>query len=213
MFYSASIYPTKNQVVPIFGRKLANTLPKLVEKIPVVTQKFLFEKRPGIYFNPLCRVNNCNIKHVMNRQYKSSRAISKNINTDVEYIRNMIINCIEVGDCAIFKNKRNILSKLDKSVLRDIKQFVVARTIHFKQDNSDNYKRIIKYIDKIIDSENDSNKYVNIVSEDVDNDDIDDNDDFRTIYLPNIPKKQSFNYNLVKVGSGKRRTRKLKKKN
>jgi hypothetical protein len=207
-YYSASIYPTKSQIAPMFGRQLATTLPELVKKIPTVTQKFLFEKRPGIYFNPLCRVNSCDIKHVLNRQYKSSRAIDKNLNTDVEYIRNMIINCIEVDDCAIFKKKRNILRKLDKSVLRDIRQFVVARSTHFKQDNSDNYKRIIKYIDKIIDSENDSNMYVNIISEDVDD------DDFRTIYLANKPKKHSFNeYNLVKVGSGKRRTRKLKKKN
>ena len=201
-FYSASIYPTNNQIMSFFGKQLADTLPELVKKIPVVTQKFLFEKRPGIYFNPLCRINKCDIKHVLNRQYKSSRAINKNLNTDVEYIKNMIINCMEIEDCSLFDEKKEIFKKLDKSVLKDIRKYIVARAKYFKQDNSDNYIRIIEYIDKIIDDNQESNKYVNIISENVDN------NDFRTIYLANKPKKQSFNNNLVKVGSGKRRTRK-----
>lgn len=206
MFYSASIYPSKSQVVPTFGRQLASTLPELVKKIPVVTQDFLFKKRPGIYFNPLCRVNSCDVKHVLNRQYKSSRAIDKNLNTDLEYIRNIIINCIEFEDCSIFNEKKRIFKKLDKSLLKDIKTYTVERAKHFKHDDNEDFIAIIKYIDKIIDKKNESNKYVNIISENVDN------NDFRTINLPNRPKKESFNeYNLVKVGAN-RRTRKLKKK-
>jgi hypothetical protein len=208
MFYSASIYPTKNQVAPIFGRKLANTLPKLVEKIPVVTQKFLFEKRPGIYFNPLCRVNSCDVKHVMNRQYKSSRAINRNLNTDIKYFENIISNCVEYDDCALYNRKYDMMEKLDKSELNKLKKLVVGRAKHFKYEDNENYTPILKYIDQILNDDynnnNNKNNNVNIISENVDN------NNFRTIQLPNRPKKQSFNYNLVKVGSARRRTRKIK---
>ena len=64
------------------------------------------------------------------------------------------------------------------------------------------------YLDWLInpESENDNSTNINIISENVDN------NDFRTIYLANRPKKQNFNYNLVKVGSGKRkRTKKIRK--
>jgi hypothetical protein len=202
MFYSASIYPTKNQVAPIFGRKLANTLPKLVEKIPVVTQQFLFEKRPGIYFNPLCRVNDCDVKSVINRQYKSSRALNRNINTEEDYIIQMIENCVEFKDCSLFKKKRGIIKDLDRSALNKIRDSVVGRAKHFKYEDSKTYKTILKYIDDIISEK----EFVNISSENINN------NNFRTIQLPNRPKKQSFNYNLVKVGSARRRTRKNKKK-
>jgi hypothetical protein len=67
---------------------------------------------------------------------------------------------------------------------------------------SKNYILVLKYIDEAIDDANN----VNIISENVDN------NDFRKIELPDKPKKQSFNYNLVKVGSARRRTRKNKKK-
>ena len=197
MFYSASIYPTKNQVAPIFGRKLANTLPKLVEKIPIVTQKFLFEKRPGIYFNPLCRVNSCDVKHVMNRQYKSSRAINRNLNTEIDYFEKIITNCIEHDDCTLYNRKYHMMDNLDKSELNKLKKFIVKRAKHFKKDDTENYNYILEYIDQILNDDLGVNN--------------NDNNDFRRIYLPNIPKKQSFNYNLVKVGSARRRTRKNKK--
>lgn len=210
MFYSASIYPTKSQVVPMFGRQLANTLPELVKKIPVVTQEFLFKKRPGIYFNPLCRVNNCDLKHVLNRQYKSSRAINKNINTDVEYINNIINLCVHFEKCELFNEKQKIIKKLDKTKLNEIKNYLIIRAKRFKKDDTENYITILGYLDELIDSENNSsenNSSNNNSSENVDN------NDFRMIYLPNRPKKQSFNYNLVKVGASRRRKTRKHKKN
>ena len=207
-YYLASIYPTKSQVAPTFGKQLAKTLPELVEKIPVVTQKFLFEKRPGIYFNPLCRVNNCHIKHVLNRQYKSSRAISKNINTDVDHINRMIDMCLHYDNCQLFNEKKDIIKKIDITKLNEIKKYQVVRAKHYKYDDTENYKEIMAYLDWLInpESENNNSTNINIISENVDN------NDFRTIYLANRPKKQNFNYNLVKVGSGKRkRTKKIRK--
>lgn len=207
-YYAASIYPTKSQVAPMFGKQLAKTLPELVEKIPVVTQKFLFEKRPGIYFNPLCRVNNCHIKHVLNRQYKSSRAISKNINTDVDHINRMIDMCLQYDKCQLFNEKIDIIKKIDITKLKEIKKYQVARAKHFKYDDTEKYLDIISYLSWLIagapelknnDFENKNNNV--------------DNNNFRTIQLPNRPKKQSFNYNLVKVGASRRRTRKNKKNN
>ena len=202
LFYYASIYPTKNQVVPIFGKQLANTLPKLVEKIPVVSQKFLFEKRPGIYFNPLCRVNSCDVKSVIKRQYNSSRAINRNINTEENYIIHTINNCVEFDDCSLFNKKHHIIDNLDKSVLNKIRDLVVSRANYFKYENNKNYILVLKYIDKILDHDLEvKNNYEN-----------NNNNSFRKIVLPNRPKKESFNYNLVKVGSARRRTHKNKKK-
>ena len=214
MFYSASIYPSKSQVVPMFRKQLANTLPELVKKIPIVTQKFLFEKRPGIYFNPLCRVNSCDVKHVLNRQYKSARAINKNINTDVEHINKIIDLCVHFEQCYLFNEKKNIIKKLDKTKLNEIKKYLVDRAKFFKKDDTEYYKKILGFLDKLIDSKNNSstnNSSENNSSENNSYENVD-NNDFRMIYLPNRPKKQSFNYNLVKVGSGKRRrTRKIRK--
>jgi hypothetical protein len=199
MFYSASIYPSKSQVVPMFGRQLASTLPELVKKIPVVTQKFLFEKRPGIYFNPLCRVNNCDVKHVLNRQYKSSRAINKNINTDLEHINDIINLCVQLGDCLLFNEKKDIIKKLDKTKLNQVRKYLVSRAKHFKHDDTESYKKILGYLDRLINSEPENSNFENQNMNNVDN------NNFRTIYLPNRPRKQSFNYNLVKVGASRRR--------
>ena len=215
MFYSASIYPSKSQVVPMFGKQLATTLPELVKKIPVVTQDFLFEKRPGIYFNPLCRVNGCNINNVLNRQYKSSRAINTNINTDVEYINKIIDLCVHYEKCKLFNEKQKIIKKLDKTKLNEIKNYLITRSKYFKKDDTENYKIILEYLDELIDSKNNSsenNSSKNNSSENQNMNNVD-NNDFRMIYLPNRPKKQSFNYNLVKVGASRRRKTRKHKKN
>jgi len=201
MFYSASIYPTKSQVAPIFGKKLANTLPELVEKIPIVTQQFLFEKRPGIYFNPLCRVNSCDIMNVVSRQYKSARAINRNINSDENYIIQMIKMCMNYDDCLLFNKKRGILEDLDIPVLNKIRNTIVAIAKYFKHEDNENYILILNYIDRIISEK----EFVNISSENINN------NNFRTIELAGRPKKQNFNYNLVKVGASRRKTRKNKK--
>jgi hypothetical protein len=90
-----------------------------------------------------------------------------------------------------------MMDNLDKSELNKLKKFIVKRGKHFKKDDTENYNYILGYIDQILNDDFDVNN--------------NDNNDFRRIYLPNIPKKQSFNYNLVKVGSARRRTRKNKK--
>jgi hypothetical protein len=133
----------------------------------------------------------------MNRQYKSSRAINRNLNTEIDYFEKIITNCIEHDDCTLYNRKYHMMDNLDKSELNKLKKFIVKRAKHFKKDDTENYNYILEYIDQILNDDLGVNN--------------NDNNDFRRIYLPNIPKKQSFNYNLVKVGSARRRTRKNKK--
>jgi hypothetical protein len=135
LYFNSSIYPTKKQIAPFFGKQLAKNLPELAKKIPIVTQKFLFEKRPGIYFNPLCRVNSCDIKNVVNRQYKSSRAIGKNIDKDVNYAIGMIDDCAHDDDCSLFNEKSEIvLENLDISELEFVKDRILKRAKFFKYE-------------------------------------------------------------------------------
>ena len=197
LYYSASIYPTKKQVAPFFGKQLASSLSELVDKIPVVTQQFLFKNRPGIYFNPLCRLNNCDVKHVVNRQYKSSRAINRNLNTDLEYIKNIINNCISYDDCPLLNEKKHLLDNLNKSELYKIKDDLEARAKYFKLTEKENYIRVLNDINELI--------------EDIST--INNHNGFRTIVIPDLPKKYRFNdYELVKVGGKHIRSRSVKKK-
>ena len=190
MYFKGSIFPTDSYIDSLYYKGV-KSIPELVDKIPIVTQSFLFKHRPGIYFNPLCRVNNCRVKDVLTRQYESSRAINKNLNTDMTYIKNMISNCIEEDDCTLFENKASILDKLEKSVLHDIRDYIISRSKHFNKIETRNYINILTYLDSLI-----TEKYINGLN---------DHNDFRTIHIANRPKKHNFNYNLVTVGSGKRR--------
>ena len=215
-FYMASIYPTKKQIAPFFGKQLANNLPELAKKIPVVTQQFLFEKRPGIYFNPLCRVNSCDIKSVVNRQYRSSRAIGKNIDKDLNYVVNMIDDCGEFSDCKLFNEKSEIvLEKLDISELEFVKDRILKRAQYFKYDkDNENLGFISRIIDTFIEEKrlNSSNTRSLNSSNSMSIDSSTDNNNVRKIVVPDRPRKQSFNYNLVKVGASRRRRRTRKNK-
>jgi len=203
-YFAASIYPTKKQVAPFFGKKLAKSLPELVEKIPVITQEFLFEKRPGIYFNPLCRINSCDVKNVVNRQYKSSRAIGKNIDKDLDYVINIIDDCAEFNNCKLFNKKsETVLEKLDTTELEFVKDKILKRAKYFKYDKDNKtLENICKIIDLFIEEKSSNSKTINSLN---------DNNNVRKIVLPDRPRKHSFNYNLVKVGSARRRTRKIRK--
>jgi hypothetical protein len=109
---------------------------------------------------------------------------------------------VEYDDCALYNRKYDMMEKLDKSELNKLKKLVVGRAKYFKYDDKENYTPILEYIDDILSDNNNVNNSPENFN----------NNDFRTIVLPNRPKKQSFNYNLVKVGSSRRKTRKLKKK-
>jgi len=195
LYYSASIYPSKKQVAPFFGKQLASSLSELVDKIPVVTQQYLFENRPGIYFNPLCRVNNCDVKNVVKRQYKSSRAINRNLNTDLEYIKNIIDNCISFDDCPLLNEKKHLLDTLDKSELYNLRDELVARANYFKHTEKKNYISILNELDKLIEDFSLNN-----------------HNGFRTVVLPDLPNKYRFNdYELVKVGGKNSRYQTFKK--
>ena len=193
-YFTGSIFPSKKQINNL-GKI---PLPRLVEKIPTVTQQYLFEKRPGIYFNPLCRSNECDIENVLNRQYQSSRSLNKYLNNDVEYMKNIINLCVQYDDCKLYNKKEKNLNNLDVDELISIKDYIIPRAKYAsKFDNNENLDIIFKNIDAIIEEKEYTNN--------------NNNNNFRKTQMPTKPERQEFETKLISVGAGKRKTRKARK--
>ena len=124
---------------------------------PRITQSEMFEKRPGIYFNPLCRVveKGCSKKALLRRQKSQQlRRITlkpgfKEDITHIEFIYELLDNCIEEKTCdnivyEFYPNYNKYSIKERNYINRVINVYLDVR----KADKSSpEYKLITKLID------------------------------------------------------------------
>jgi len=94
-----------------------------VHKDMIITQKELFELRPGVYYNPLCRVvkKACINEPVLRRA--KSVASMENMNRVVSYgtyAKNAIGTCLYVNDCDAIDRLIEMLPQLTPSQISEI---------------------------------------------------------------------------------------------
>ena len=108
--FEHSIFPTKKDIEKTYDdiKKTSSKdeiLKKLHLKIPTISQKELFELRPGIYYNPLCRVVHPLCNYDIKRRRESSLANAKRVINEVdidnysEYVKKILDKCDRTKNC------------------------------------------------------------------------------------------------------------------
>lgn len=220
-YFQGSVYPSK-EILKKYMLEKPLSIKELVENIPIITQKELFELKPGIYYNPLCRVNTCEYSNIRKRQVLSSRALfNKNILSDkeyaIKYISNVLEQCAKYNYCELAINVLDdIYNYYTYDELKEIKDKLVEIFEKTKINNNSKhiYDNFLDYLDieienKLSNSEKD-NSNLSIINEVSNNNN---NNNIRITKKPSFSKtKVNFEKTpiFINKNGGKRKTRKNK---
>jgi hypothetical protein len=124
-----------------------------VHKDMIITQKELFELRPGVYYNPLCRVvkKACINESVLRRA--KSVASMENMNRVVSYgtyAKNAIGTCLYANDCDAIDRLIEMLPQLTPSQISEIDSVAIQGYLKQNFHSSLNAKTNI-HVNKLLD--------------------------------------------------------------
>ena len=158
-FYKYSIYPTQEDIktqydnlVQMYPHKNnEEIIDVLTETIPTISQSKLFELRPGIYYNPLCRTTSKLCYEAMKARRRYSLAETGTIINEIDlekfatHINKITYNCVKDDSCEELKEFNEQIPELSsvglfavKKVLELYKTDISNRTLFkvFKNVNS-----------------------------------------------------------------------------
>jgi hypothetical protein len=157
-FFKYSIFPTEEYVknkyrdatrkVDYYDSKRVLTE---VHRDIIITQKELFELRPGVYYNPLCRVvTKACINEPVLRRAKSLASMNKDIQYGL-YAKNAVSTCLYTNDCDAIDRLIEMLPQLTPSQISEIDS-VAIQGYYLKHDfhSSLNAKKNI-HVNKLLD--------------------------------------------------------------
>jgi hypothetical protein len=147
--FEHSIFPRKKDIEKTYDdiKKTSSKdetkneiLKKLHLKIPTISQKELFELRPGIYYNPLCRSVNPLCNYYIKSRRASSLANAKRVINEVDidnysdYIKKILEKCDRTKNCDEIEELTKEIPQLTPFGLSAVKDTILAYIRGYKEN-------------------------------------------------------------------------------